>query len=768
MFNKGPGFFYLGRMLDFDSNSEEAENGDLLYESKHLATHAICIGTAESDKTGLCFTLLTEAATVGIPAIAIDSKGELSNLLFTFTERSADGFLPSIHDDERRSERDDGKLWDDRMREETGLTFYTPGSTAGQSVSIKEIFKRPPESVLNDSERLADQINGLTAGLLGLIGLPFNSLHSREYVLLSNVLLYGWQKGLDINLSVLIQLIQNPPFEQIGAMPVDLFYPQEERFALALKFNHFLASPRLDIWREGEPLDVDRLLYTETGKPRVSVLSMAHLTESERMFLVSFILNQLVCWMQNQPKTTGLHALICMDEVCGCLENPPSNKPLLNLLHQAHAYGLGLILTAQKPSNLDYKGLSSVGTWLIGQLQTEYDKELLLESLEKMAVIKGTTFNRARMAQLITNHGHRVFLLYSVYQDEPVLFETGWHPSYPADSMVHSQLQQNKSPLPKESEGFPGLKPKLPQGVQVVFAPTRESGDSITYRPFVIGWLQIGYHDLKNNISHNEEKIVFTAISQNVFPVNWDESSELTLELDAFEKDGVAGIPYADLPRAAQKASHYTTWKRDLIDWAYRTCRLSLLQVRGTDLISQPGETEVEFLQRIQPQLSKRHDQELEKLKQKYEIQKQAIEEKIQKSKQVVEREKEQAKQQKTQTAISFLATILSAFLGKKHLNASSLSRATTTARGASRTVKENSDIERSKETVEVYQEKLKALEESFHADIDALADRFDPIKQELETKMIRPYKKDIQARDLIFAWMPYRTCNLQSPAWPQ
>ncbi|MDW7656367.1 MAG: DUF87 domain-containing protein [Bacillota bacterium] len=814
------GIFYLGRPHDPDQKLTDKDSGYLLYRSKDLTTHAVCVGMTGSGKTGLCIGLLEEAAMDGIPALVIDPKGDMANLMLTFPNLSPEEFRPWINENDAQKagispdehagrEADKWRrglaAWGqdgDRirtMRQTTEFAVYTPGSSAGLPISILQSFKAPTRAILEDTELLQEQIGGLTGSLLSLIGLDADPINSREHILVANILLHSWTGGQDLDLAELIRMIQDPPLERIGVMSLDAFYPAKERFNLALRFNNLLASPGFASWLDGEPLDISRLLYTSEGKPRLSILSIAHLNESERMFFVSLLLNQMVSWMRSQPGTASLRAILYMDEIFGFfppVANPPSKAPLLTLLKQARAYGVGVVLTTQNPVDLDYKGLSNTGTWFIGRLQTERDKMRVIEGLEGATSGQGQSFNRSGMERLIAGLGNRIFLMHSVHAAEPVLFETRWCLSYLRGPLTRTQIQQLdqdkakarlKKRLPAASlpvvpvqpepvqpdtaqteNQKPQTAPAMPDGIRVVHAPIRGVLDTIVYQPYVIGMAQVGYADRKYNIYHSEEKMVATAITDGVYPVNWDQAMDLELDLNDFAVEGIRDARYAHQPDAAVSLKNYTAWKRDLLDWAYRTCRLTLLQAPGTGLAARPGEDERDFRLRLQQKTREIRDQAIEKLKAKYTVKMKSLEEKIRKAEQAVTREAEQAKQQKMQTAISLGTTILSAFLGRKAVSVSTIGKATTTVRGASRSLKESGDISRAKETVKAYQEQLKTLEEEFQTEADNLAAGLDPLNQELTSLVVQPFKKDIQVKDLIFAWMPFRQSSDgdRTPAW--
>ena len=358
-----------------------------------------------SGKTGLCLALLEEAAIDSIPALVIDPKGDMANLLLTFPNLSAAEFLPWINaDDAARANQSaeqfaagQAEIWknglaqwgqDERriqkLRESADFTVYTPGSTSGTPVSVLNSFACPAAAILEDREATADLITSATSGLLGLIGVTADPISSREHILISNIIQHNWNQGQDVDIASLIRSIQTPPFERVGAFVTDSFFPAKERFELALKLNNLLAAPGFSAWLEGEPLDIGRFLHTAEGRPRMSIFSIAHLSDAERMFFVTLLLNQVVAWMRTQPGTTSLRALVYMDEVAGYLPpvaDPPSKKPLMLLFKQARAFGVGVLLATQNPVDLDYKALSNAGTWFIGRLQTPQDIDRLVKGM---------------------------------------------------------------------------------------------------------------------------------------------------------------------------------------------------------------------------------------------------------------------------------------------------------------------------------------------------------------------------------------------------
>ncbi|MDD5399312.1 MAG: ATP-binding protein, partial [Dehalococcoidia bacterium] len=385
------GAFYIGR--EYDLANKKSGEQLILYDSRDLVTHGVCVGMTGSGKTGLCISILEEAAIDGIPAIIIDPKGDMPNMLLTFPQLRGEDFLPWINEDDARrkglSPQDfaakQAELWKKgleswgesgdriaRLRQAADFVIYTPGSTAGIPISILKSFAAPPAALLEDSELLRDRINSTVTSLLGLIGKEADPIKSREHILVSTILDNAWRQGIDLDLAALIQQVQSPPVSKIGVMDLDSFYPAKDRFELAMLINNLLAAPGFSAWMEGEALDIGQILYSPSGKPRMSIFSIAHLGDAERMFFVSLLLNQVLAWMRQQPGTTSLRAMLYMDEIFGYfppVANPPSKQPLLTLLKQARAFGLGILLATQNPVDLDYKGLSNTGTWLLGRLQ---------------------------------------------------------------------------------------------------------------------------------------------------------------------------------------------------------------------------------------------------------------------------------------------------------------------------------------------------------------------------------------------------------------
>jgi hypothetical protein len=818
------GVFYIGR--EYDLAARKSKENLVLYDSKDMVTHGVCVGMTGSGKTGLCIAILEEAAIDGIPAIIIDPKGDLPNLMLTFPQLRPEDFAPWINEDDARRKGltpqdfavKQADLWKNglaswgesgeriaRLRQAADFVIYTPGSTAGIPVSILKSFAAPPASFLEDDELMRDRIMSTATSLLGLLGKDVDPIKSKEHILISTILGNAWRQGIDLDLASLIQQIQTPPVNKIGVMDLDSFFPARDRFDLALSLNNLLAAPGFSTWLEGEALDIGQILYGPGGKPRHAIFSIAHLSDSERMFFVSLLLNQVLSWMRQQPGTTSLRAMLYMDEIFGYfppVANPPSKQPLLTLLKQARAYGIGVLLATQNPVDLDYKGLSNTGTWLIGRLQTERDKNRLLEGLEGAAAAQSTKFDRQAMEQVLAGLGNRIFLMNNVHEDAPVIMETRWAMSYLRGPLTRSQIKVLMDPvkaqLPRQaparsaapamastgtaqpSQAFQpaaasaasvatgaGSRPVIPPDVQQFFVPARGTGSNLIYKPSVLGSAQVHFMDTKSGIDTTDDTTAYTEITDNPIPVNWDSAQDADFNISDLEKAPRGQASFASLPSVAGKARSYDNWSKEFTTWLYGSKKFELLKSPTYKQFSKPGESERDFRIRLSQAVREQRDDMAGKLRQKYQAKVASLEEQVRKAEQAVNREAEQQKQQQMQTVISVGATVLGAFLGKG-ITSGTVGRAGTAARSAGRIFKEKEDVDRAKDTVAAHQQRLDEIEKEFKEETDQLAAKTDPATEELQKISIRPAKKDIIVKLVGLAWLPYWQTpdGKTTPAW--
>jgi hypothetical protein len=811
------GVFYLGRRYDWEE--KKATDDLLLYDSKDLVTHAICVGMTGSGKTGLCLALIEEAAIDGIPAILIDPKGDLANLLLTFPGLEAADFRPWINEDDARRKnlspddyaRQQAELWQkglaawgedgariQRLRDAADFAVFTPGSNAGIPLSILKSFAAPPPAIREDDELLRERIGTTTTSLLGLLGIDADPIKSREHILIATILDAAWRQGRELDLAGLIQQIQTPPVKRVGVLDLEAFFPSKDRFALAMALNNLLAAPGFGAWMEGEPLDVDGLLHTPAGKPRVAIVSIAHLNDAERMFFVSLLLNQVVGWMRAQSGTTSLRALVYMDEIFGFfppVANPPSKTPLLTLLKQARAFGVGVVLATQNPVDLDYKGLSNTGTWFIGRLQTDRDKARVLDGLEGAAGGAGKGFDRAGLERTLSGLSSRIFLLNNVREDHPVVFETRWVMSYLRGPLTRAQIKTLMDARRRPAPAGPGAaapakgaraitapaagaatagggdRPLLPPDVPQHFVPARgaaPAGATLLYQPMLFGVAQVRVADARSKVDVSRDLAVVTPITGDAVPVSWEQAAPVGFTSSDLlpAPEGDAG--FADLPAPAGRKKSYDGWAKDFAGWLLQSQRIELLRSPSLKAVSRPDEAERDFRVRLQESTREARDQAADKLRLKYAPRIAALQERRRRAEQAVARESEQAKHQGLQTAISVGATILGAFLGRKSINVSTIGRATTAARGAGRVFKETQDVGRAKETVAAVDEAIVKLDEQFKAEADALGASTDPLTEELETLALKPTRQTIAVRLVTLVWAPYwrDRAGALTPAW--
>ncbi|MDF0645462.1 MAG: DUF87 domain-containing protein [Nitrospira sp.] len=791
------GVFYLGR--PYDLAAKQAKPGWLLYDSKDLVTHAVCVGMTGSGKTGLCLSLLEEAAIDNIPAIIIDPKGDLGNLLLTFPSLKGEEFQPWINEDDARKKgmssadyaKAQAELWTkglagwqqdgariQRLRDAADFAIYTPGSNAGLPVSILKSFAAPASDVLNDAELLRERISTTVTSLLGLLGIEADPIQSREHILLSTILDRTWRKEEDLDLAALIQAIQSPPVSKIGVMDVDSFFPSKERFALAMKLNNLLAAPGFQAWLGGEALDIQRLLYTSSGKPRHAIFSIAHLNDAERMFFVTLLLSQMVGWMRAQSGTTSLRAILYMDEIFGYfppVANPPSKGPLLTLLKQARAFGLGVVLATQNPVDLDYKGLANTGTWFIGRLQTERDKARVLEGLEGASSSAGKTFDRGRMEQTLAGLGSRIFLMNNVHEDEPVVFETRWCLSYLRGPLTRTQITQLTDPMRREalsveretpasrsalSTQSSALKsrPMLPPDVPQHFVPLRGSkpeGSDLAYAPMLLGASQIRFADSKSAVDQTQDVTVLASITEGPVAVDWDKAAAVDLTVGDLESSPEDGAQFLALPASAGKVKNYEGWSKDFGGWLYRTQKVELWKSPSTGEISKPGESERDFRVRLQQGGREQRDKGADALRRKYAAKIASLQDRIRRAESAKEKQQAESRSSQVQAAISVGASILGAFLGRKTISAANIGRATTAIRSAGRVMKESQDVGAAEENVAALQRQLADLEAQFKSESEALAAATDPLNEKLEAISIKLTKANIAVKLVALAWVP-------------
>ncbi len=781
------GLFYLGRRYDLEARRVTDE--PILYDSRDLVTHAVCVGMTGSGKTGLCLSLIEEAAIDGVPVIAIDPKGDLGNLLLTFPNLSAAEFRPWIDEDEARRQGQstdefaaaEAEKWAKgleewgqqkdriaRLRDAAEFAIYTPGSSAGQPVSILSSFMAPPPAARGDAEGLAERAAATATSVLALANADAEP-RGREHTLLSTLFAASWTAGRDLDLPALIHQVQTPPFEKVGILDLEAFFPAKDRFSLAMLLNGLLAAPGFAQWMEGAPLDPASLLRTPAGKPRVAIFSIAHLGDAERMFFVSLLLNQIVAWMRGQSGTTSLRAILYMDEIAGYfppVANPPSKAPLLTLLKQARAFGVGVVLATQNPVDLDYKGLANTGTWFLGRLQTERDKARVLDGLEGAA----GAMDRATTDRLLSALDKRVFLLHNVHDAAPVVFQTRWALSYLRGPLSRDQVRTltpraaaaaataapagGAAPAPAAATvGTSGAPPVLPPGIQQFFLPAAAGAPVSRYTPVVIGAARVGFVDARLGVDEVRDVLYAAPFGQGAIALDWAGASRLDATASELLPSPAPGAAFGAVPAAGLQARSYAGWSKDFAKWMAQEEKLELMRQRDLKMTSTPSESERDFTVRVQESQREARDAAVDALRKKYSAKQAQLAEQLRRARAAVERETAQASQQKLQTGLSMGATLLGAIFGRKTVSASTLGRATTTARGVGRSMKEAEDIKVAKENVEAVEARQQALEDEVAGETSKITSNAAPLP--IEKLSLSPKRGQVSVQLVGLGWLP-------------
>jgi hypothetical protein len=798
------GAFYLGR--EFEPGAAEPLGAPVLYDSRDLVTHGVVLGMTGSGKTGLCLALLEEAAIDGVPAIAIDPKGDIAKLALVFPEFRGADFRPWVNEDDARkagqspdefAEAQAAK-WRDGLadwgqdpervrtfRERAAVRVFTPGSTAGFPVSILSSLEAPPAEITGDLELLGDRIETTVSSLLGLIGIDADPIRSREHILLSSVFHRAWVAGESLSLAALVTQVQRPPFTQVGVVDIESFFPERERHGLAMQLNGLLAAPGFAAWLEGDGLDIQRVLYTPDGKPRTAVFSIAHLGDSERMFFVSLLLNQVVAWMRKQTGTSSLRALVYMDEVFGFLPptaNPPSKKPLMTMLKQGRAHGLGVLLATQNPVDLDYKALSNAGTWFLGRLQTERDKARVLDGLAGVAPGQGQAFDRGAVERLLSGLTSRVFLMNNVHEDGPVLFQVRWVMSYLRGPLTRDQIRDlmapqragadsaaagpaasaavaATAPAPTVAAASPA-RPALPKGIDEFFVrlKTPAAADRIVYLPAILGAGEAHIDDRKTGARGIKRAAFFNRLHPGATAVEWSERESLEAGPAAVLRTQEAeGAGFGDLPPLAIQRETYQDYRDHLSEWFYRDAGVQVWHSPTFGLYSGPDEGEADFRARLAFAAREARDERVAELRAKFDAEVAALEKKLARAEEKIEREKAQASAAKLDSVFSVGSAVLGTLLGRKRLGAATVSRGRSAAGRASRAWKEGRDVESAAAAAAGLRQEIEDTQARCQEAVDALARDLDPAAEELEAVPLRPFKKDISVKAVGLAWLPYR-----------
>lgn len=792
------GQLFLGGVLDPETG-EQTEH--LTYDARDLTTHGVIVGMTGSGKTGLGIIALEEALLSGIPTLVIDPKGDMGNLLLNFPSFDPAAFEPWV--DAAEAERkgitasdlaaSTAEMWksglegwgigSDRMRElgmNAGFSIYTPGSSAGIPLNIVGSLAAPDIDWATDAETGRDEIEGFVSSLLVLAGIAADPISSPEHILLANIIETAWSAGKDLDLAGLIGQVLQPPFRKLGVFELDAFFPAKDRQKLAMRLNGLVASPSFSAWMEGPALDIQSMLYTADGRPKASIVYLPHLGEEQRQFIVTLLLSKVVSWMRSQPGTSDLRALIYMDEVFGFAPptaEPPSKKPILTILKQARAHGVGMILSTQNPVDLDYKAMSNAGTWMVGRLQTERDKARILEGLTSAS----GDVDVAAFDRLIGDLGKRQFVLHTTRSSAPQTFSTRWAMSYLRGPLTRDEVSRLTADAPERQAAAPtpgaasadetgppddsnaigdGESPVAPQiadGVTVSYmdpgAPWAEligaDGASTTYEAAVIARVHLTFDDQYADLRHDE---VWEAVCH---PLGAQFDAERAIAVDYDDRDlrsePPAGASYVFPDAPLDTKSFFTKAQSEVKAFLHRNQTVEVLKNKPLKLYSRIGETADEFAARCAAAAEDAADADVAKLKERYKKKIRSVESQLATAENRVRELSVDVEQRRQEELVSGAGDLLGAFLGGRRRSS-----------GLSRAASRRSQTRRTQERLRSAEDKMNAklaalddLEDELAQEFQEISSKWDEIAQNVETVEIGLEKTDISVDDLGVIWIP-------------
>ncbi len=767
------GLFYLGK--DVDKNSLEVTEALTLLKNKHFTTHAAIIGMTGSGKTGLGIGLIEEAALDNIPAIVIDPKGDMGDLCLVDPDFSEDTFKPWVRDEaEAKGEapavyaQEVAKMWKNGIESwqqsservarfaKVQKTIYTPGSSAGVSVNILSSLGKPPAEIMGDSDTLASYLKSAASSLLALIGEDTDSLDTPEYILIAQILMHAWTSDEEMDIAKIIGQIIKPPFKKIGVLSLEDFFPQKKRFTLATKFNALLASPSFSSWLEGEELDIQSLLYDENGRAKIAIFSIAHLNDQERMFFVTLLLNRYIAWMRRQSGTSRLKTLLYMDEIFGFFppsKNPPSKEPMLLLLKQARAFGVGVVLSTQNPVDLDYKGLANIGTWFIGRLQTSQDIERVIDGLGGKV---GTSYDKSEIKTLLANLQKRTFFLKSAHLDDIRLFTTRWVLSYlkgplkkdeiaalmaqKKASMQGGAATSSERNIPKASATH--TYQQIDSSIIQYFEPDPTGGND--YFPTLGAKATVHFFNQSRGIDEERALLFSLPLEVSLSRIDWGESEAEEVDFERFPRTVPTNAHFAPVPEVVLNDKDLRRCTRELTDYLYQSEALQMWRCSTPKLESKAGESRADFMVRLQDMLEEQKEEAIDKLKERYAKKEKTLLERLERAKARVAKEEADA----TNSIIEAGISVLGALFGK-----TSVSKVGRAVNKGGRILKERGEMSRAQQRVASIEDDLGALEEELESKIDILHEKYNIENCEVTAFKIKPRKTDIDVENCAIVW---------------
>jgi hypothetical protein len=766
------GLFYLGK--DVDRERFESTEVLTLLKNKNFTTHAAIIGMTGSGKTGLGVGIIEEAAIDNIPSIVIDPKGDMGNLCLTEPAFKAENFAPWVAD-EAASKGEEvmayaaktASFWKEGIEswgqtservarfDRVQKTIYTPGSQSGVPIDLMSSLALPDSEILQDSDNFASYLKSSVMGLLSLIGIEADPLDSKEYILLSQIIAKSWREERSLSIEELVGRIVNPPFKKIGVLPLESFYPDKERFRFATKFNAVIASPNFSNWLSGEALDIQKLLYDEEGKAKIAIFSISHLNDDERMFFVTLLLNKYIAWMRLQSGSNRLRTLLYMDEIYGFFpptKNPPSKEPMITLLKQARAYGIGVVLSTQNPVDLDYKGLSNIGTWCIGRLQTIQDVNRVIDGLGgKM----DSSFDKKEIATLLANLKKRTFFLKSAHLEDIRLFGTRWVLSYlkgPLKKAEITRLMEDQKVVATPTSSMQTTAAKVSGSAYKRVNTVDSSIDQYyevdmtgqhRYRPYLAANTEVYYHDGRRGIEITEVGSMYLDV-EGMQSLDWEEAEVEELDFSKLPMTEPTDATYAAVPECVTEDKALKSSRRELIDHLYQSSKLEMYRCKALRLESEADQELSDFKVTVQGELDERKEEKLEKLKEQYEKKEKRLLDQLSRAKARVEKEKGD----QMSSLLNVGASLLGALFGR-----ATATKIGTTISRSSRAYKERGDVSRAEEKVTEIEEKIYDLETELEEKIEALSEDYSLDNYEIESFSIKPKKRDVSVEAIGILW---------------